>query len=202
MSQIKAIVFMIISFAAIAVASSAVLAANTLPAGWYVEGNLGQSRISDVNYGAGTSFGRTGFGWGGNAGYKFMPFFAAEAGYTKYDDTLIKNSAGTEAGKAKHYSLDLAGKAMLPIGATGIELFAKLGIAHIHSQVVVTNTAAASSTGINRGSRTTNGLFLGVGADYSVLPNFPINVQWTRAKGTSSTGTLDLFSVGLGYIFG
>ena len=66
------------------------------------------------------------FGGNANVGYKFMPFFAAEVGYTAYANTEVKNGTGAKAGHVRSYSYDLAGKGIIPIGGSGFEAFAKL----------------------------------------------------------------------------
>lgn len=173
-----------------------------LPCGWYIEGNVGSSKTSNLSFGSGSSFNSTGFGWNANIGYKFMPFFAAEAGYTQYATLKIKIPSGTQAGQDKQYAIDLAGKGILPIGETGAELFAKIGAARVSSKITVNNALAASSIGLIATNHTATGYYVGFGAAYSVMPALPINIQWTRAKGDSTTGTNDLYSIGAAYIFG
>lgn len=198
MKGIKLIALTIASFSFSTSAMSGIL----LPTAWYLEGNVGISKPSSVDYGTGSSATTTGPGFSVIGGYKFMPFFAAEVGYTKYADAKIKNSSDVEAGKDKHYALDIAGKGILPITNTCVSLFAKLGVSQIRSSVSISNQAAASSIGLSSGSHKATGVYIGTGADYSVTPNFPINIQWARSVGSSTTGNLDLYSIGIAYLFG
>jgi hypothetical protein len=42
---------------------------------------------------------------------------------------------------------------------------------------------------------------MGVGGQLNIMPELGIVVQWQRAQGSSSTGTEDLYSVGLAFMF-
>lgn len=169
--------------------------------GVYVEGNAGKSFAINKKY-PGRIF-NSGFGWNVNAGYKFMEYLGVEAGYTRYADTRILNSAGTAAAADTHYSYDLVAKLFFPLWGSGFEFFGKLGLARIHSFTHVINTKAAAlnhftfKTGTNMASAP----YFGGGLDYSILPNLQANVQWIRAKGTSHTGNLDLYSAGLSFLY-
>jgi OOP family OmpA-OmpF porin len=201
MKKMKQLACVVVGVASLGVLSSA-FAVPPVPTGWYVEGNAGQSKSSNKNYGTGSSSSNTGFGWSGFAGFKFMPFFGAEVGYTGYNEATIKDSSGTQAGKDNHYSYEASAKGILPVSDTGVELFAKLGIARLRSHVTTTNTTAASLiSNFQTGTNTGTGLYMGVGGDYYFTPNIAANLQWARAKGNSNTGNLDLYSAGLSYIF-
>lgn len=177
------------------------VAAVPVPYGWYVEGNAGASKASGVSYGSGASVSGWGFGWNGNGGYKFSPFFAGEVGYTRYATTTITNAADINAADAKHSAIDLVGKGILPISNTGAELFAKLGASYIHTQVSTTNQTAAASLSLQTGTNNQVGWFVGAGADYSILPQVPVSLQWGRTIGNDRAGNLDLVSLGVAYIF-
>ncbi len=174
------------------------VAAMSIPYGWYVEGNIGTSNTSNDNYPSGTSTSTSGVGWNANVGYKFMPYFAAEAGYTRYSDTTIKSNGGTIA-TDKHYAFDLAGKGIVPISDSPVELFAKLGIQNLYSKTSISNSTAANSVGLSSGTNNTFGAYLGTGVQYSFTPAFGANLQWMRAVGDDSTGTMSLLSIGISY---
>lgn len=191
------------SIKALAVASittlfftSSTIAAVALPTGWYAEGNVGTGK-TNVSM-SGTSVSDTGFGWGLNAGYKFMPFFAAEIGYTHYPIAYAKVS-GVKVAKDTLYSYDIAGKGILPFSDSGFELFAKLGLSRAYSHIVNTNPNVALIP--NTGTKTATNYIFGVGCQYSFMPNLSANLQWNRVKGKNSINDLDLLSVGLAYIF-
>lgn len=171
----------------------------SMPYGWYIEANAGSSHLSEKSYPGSAS--SSGIGGNGNIGYKFMPYFAIEAGYSMYPNTDI-DSNGTQAATDKHYSYDLAAKGILPITDSGFELLAKLGAARVSSHVTIDNQDAANQIGIGSGSHSSTGIYIGAGGQYYFLPELAVVVQWQRATGNSSTGTFDLVGGGLNFIFG
>lgn len=186
---------------ALGVTTSA-MAVMSVPYGWYAEGNAGQSRISQ-GYPHPSSSGSTGFGWGANFGYKFSPYAAGEIGYTHYATVKIRNVFGNYVADNSHYSYDIAAKGIMPIGTTGLEVFVKAGISRIQNHLNIVNYPAAAAGGLvfNTGTHISTGVFAGVGAEYSVTTNLLLNLQGTRAKGTSKTGDGNLISGGVAYIF-
>lgn len=201
MKMIKKISFVLISAATVGFSALA-FAEVSLPMGWYVEGNIGGSKISNVSYAPGTNISTTGVGWSLNGGYKFIPYFATEIGYTSYGNGNITLNT-TKVGKDQVQSYDIAAKAILPVQDTGAEIFAKLGVARAKSHVTVTNAAllAASGTTLNTGHFASTDFYFGLGGDYAFLPEMAVNIQWNRVDGSSRTGNLDLFSLGLTYTF-
>ncbi len=199
--------FKIITFASAsmmtACLSTGALAVAPLPIGWYLEANVGAPKISNVSYASNSSLSTSGLGWGINGGYKFMPFFAAEIGYTNYANSTAKVN-GVKIATATYYSYDIAGKPILPIGDTGFELFAKLGIAHLNANVKSANSSYAKANNIvvSTGTKNVNGLYYGLGAEYYFIPALAVNGQWARAKGNSKTGNLSMYSLGVSYLFG
>lgn len=171
----------------------------SVPCGWYIEANAGATKISDISYPGSAS--TDGVGGNVNIGYKFMPYAAAEIGYTRYANTSIKDpSTDTRAASDKHYSYDIAARGILPIVNSGFEAFAKLGAQRVASSVSIKNETAAQNIGITSGSTSKTGVYLGTGIQYYFTPEFAANIQWQRAKGNSSTGTLDLWSLGVSFI--
>lgn len=184
--------------AAIAAAAPA-LAVMSVPFGWYLEGNVGSSHLSNVSYSGSSS--SSGIGGSGFLGYKFMPYLAMEAGYTQYANSSIKDNTDTKAASVKHYSYGLAGRGILPIADSGFELFGKVGVQRINAKTSISNETAANNLGISSSQHNTTGLLVGAGAQYYMMPELAVNGQWQRAQGNSNTGTEDLFSVGLSFIF-
>lgn len=202
MKGIKIAALIVAGMATFNVTTSA-LAAVAAPMGWYVEGNVGTSRLNNYSNGRNTSIDNgSGFGWNVDAGYKFMPYFGAEIGYTAYGNANINNSGGVKAATVKsRYSYDLAAKGMLPITDSGFELFGKLGIARLHVNAAdVGGLARAANIGV--GTQNKTGGYIALGGDYSFMPNLAANLQWARAQGgKNSTGNADLFSLGVTYLF-
>jgi len=175
------------------------LAVMSVPNGWYIEGNAGSSHISNTDYPGSSS--SSGIGGNGNIGYKFMPYAAAELGYTRYAGTSIKGSEGTKAANVKHFSYDLAARGILPISDSGVEAFAKLGVQRISSHVSLVDDEVAGELGLGGGTHSSTGLYMGVGGQIYFTPEFAAVAQWQRAQGSSSSGTEDLYSLGLAFIF-
>jgi hypothetical protein len=186
--------------AVLCVAGSALAGNMSLPYGWYIEGNVGSTHLADKNYPGSAS--SSGVGGNANVGYKFMPYFAAEVGYSLYANTSIKDQTDTTAGSDKHYSYDIAGKGILPLGQTGTEAFAKVGAVRNKSHVTLSNAVAASNIGLESSQHSATGLYIGVGAQYYVTPEAALVVQWADALGNSQTGDMSLFTVGGSLIFG
>jgi opacity protein-like surface antigen len=179
-------------------AAMPVYAIMSVPSGWYLEGNFGSTNLNNKSYPG--SANTSGIGGNANLGYKLMPFLAGEIGYTRYANTTIKGTAGNTAGTDIHYSYDLAARGILPVADTGVELFAKAGIERVNSHVSLENGDAASSIGLSSSQHSATGLYVGAGVQYSLMPEWALNVQWQQARGNSSTGTLNLFSGGVSFI--
>ena len=199
---VKRIKLLAVTIATIATMSIATIAtaAIQVPKGWYAEGNLGSSRTALPVNGAVTVSNLRGFGGGINLGYKFMPFFAAEIGYTSYATaTMVYNNANI--GNSTYYSYDVAAKVICPFGDTGVAIFGKLGAAHTNSDISVYSDAPASAVGLvpTAGNNNANNVFWSLGAEYTIIPTLAINGQWATAVGKHSTGKLTLCSLGLTY---
>jgi hypothetical protein len=173
------------------------LAVMSVPYGWYLEANAGSTHLSNKNYPGSSS--SSGLGGNANLGYKFMPFVAAEIGYTQYANTSIK-LGNTTAGQDKHYSYDIAARGILPVYTTGLEAFAKLGLQHLNSSLNIDNSAAAAAIGLGSSTHNTVSAYTGAGVQYYFIPELAAVVQWQRAWGNSSTGTMDLFTGGLSFL--
>lgn len=203
MKQIKIIS---LSCASILLASMTLSAsaAVPLPVGWYGEGNIGLPDVSHVDYAAGATNNTSGIAWNINVGYKFMPFFGLEGGYTNYGTTNADVN-NTKVAKATSQSYDIAGKAMLPIQNSGFEFLAKIGVGRAKTHTTSTNPSYATAHGIavNAGTQEDTTMFYGLGGEYAYTPEMLVNAQWMRSVGSSShTGNLDLYSIGVSYLFG
>ncbi len=172
----------------------------SIPNGWYLEGNAGWSHISNKTYPGSSS--RSGVAGNANLGYKLMPYFGIEAGYSRYADTTIKNSIGTKAATDQHYAVDLALKGIVPFADSGFEMFAKLGGVRVASNIHINNSTAAAGLGLTSNQHNSTGIYAGLGAAYYLMPELSLVVQWQHAQGSNSTGNFDLYTGGLNFIFG
>lgn len=180
---------------AASLAMSSVFAVMSIPYGWYIEGNAGSTTLTKKSYPGSAS--SSGLGGNVNIGYKFIPYLAAEAGYSLYANTSITAPSGTKAATDRHYSYDLALRGILPIYKSGVELFAKLGGSHVTSNININSNLAASQIGLTPSNHNDVNFYLGGGVSYYFMPELSLVAQWQRANGTSGTGTMDLFSGGL-----
>jgi len=188
------------SVAAVSLTSPAMAACMSAPDGWYFEANVGSSHLSNDNFPGDSS--SSGVGFNGNFGYKFMPYGAIEAGVARYPETEISDLVtGDLAATVKHYSYDLAAKAILPISDSGFEGFAKLGVVRLVSKTTINNNDVASSMNIGISSNSSTGIYLGIGGQYYISPEFAVVAQWQRAHGNVDTGSEDLFSIGVSILF-
>lgn len=168
------------------------------PNGWYIEGNAGEAKLHDTSYGGNVKFHGVAFNL--DAGYKFMPYFAAELGYTRYGTARVFAN-GIKAGEDRRTTYDIAGKAILPISTSGAEIFGKFGAARVRSRISISNQIAANSINLGSGSTNKNGFYLALGAQYYFIPELALNVQWARAQANNHGGKNDLYSAGLSFIF-
>jgi hypothetical protein len=176
-------------------------AAMTVPFGWYIGTNQGVSRAYNKYY-PGSSIQRTGYGLSVEGGYKFNLYLAGEVGYSHFAATNIKNSAGNQAASDSHYSLDLAGKLMLPVGDTGAAVYGKVGVARVKSNLGINEAnAALNHLTYTAGSSLAVGVYAAAGVEYSITPHILVNGQWARSQGNHYTGNMNLTSLGLSYIF-
>ncbi len=176
-------------------------AAMPIPSGWYVEGNIGMSKATSKSYPGISSKKNTGKGWSVNLGYKFTPYFGLEAGFSRYAPTRLNSPVETVA-RDSHTSIDVAAKGILPLGCSGFELFAKVGVAKINSQIGVIDSNGAALYGLtfNTSSQSATGLYAGAGGEYYFTPNIAANIQWNIAKGNTKTGNLQVLTAGLSYL--
>lgn len=173
----------------------------SLPSGFYLEYNWGATRSMGKTYPGVSTIVNTGTGWNGTFGYKIMPYVAVEGGYTRYADARLENSEGTTAARDHHYAVDVAAKGIFPVMKTGLEVFAKAGVARIVSSIGSVDTAASAVDGLtfDTNSHSAMGLYIGGGVNYAFTKSLAMNTQYERANGNSSTGNMDLVSVGLSF---
>ncbi len=168
----------IVTALVLATLSSMTFADIPLARGPYADVNVGYSRIvnSDVMDNI------SGLGLNVNLGYKLMPFFGVEIGYTTYG---ASKSSFTGAN-----AFDAAIKGILPFQEVGVELFAKLGPTYVNNSKVP-NGVSPNATNV----------YYALGGAYATNPNMLIVVQWSQATGNSSTGNFQLLSIGASYLF-
>lgn len=198
MKGIKILALTAATFTVFTAASSS-YACVSLPTAWYVEGNVGTSTESNRTYGANTTSSTSGLGWNGNFGYKFMPYFALDAGVISFANTNVKASSTSNTfAQDRHWSYNIAAKGILPLSDSGFEGFVKLGGTELYSSIKVTDGGTQSLTGFNGPYKNNStSLFYGAGVNYFFSPTLGAVAQWNQAKGNSKTGVQNFYSVGL-----
>lgn len=182
-----------------ALAISPAYAIMSAPDGWYAEGNVGTANIANESIPG--SHNQSGVSGNLNVGYKFMPFFGMEVGYSRFAEMTIKDGQGNKAGDATFYSYDIAGKGIVPIVDSGFELFAKVGANRMNQHISINDDTVATSIGLSSTQRSTTNYYLGLGAQYYFIPEMAGVLQWQHSEGNSSTGDADFYSLGVSFIF-
>jgi len=169
--------------------------------GWYADLGLGWVHEQGISN-DGLTVKDVGVAGRVNIGYKFMPFVATELGYTYYGMQRFE-SGGQTILKNRPYDFHFDIKGMVPIANSGFEPYAKIGVVYSKTRYQIIDSAAVIATNANTTNRSHTGLYIGAGAQYYFMPELAGFAEWARAKGSSSsTGTLDLYSFGLLFIFG
>ena len=189
--------------------------------GWYVGGNVGQSRakidderITSSLLGAGfTSTSITDddrdLGYKIYGGYQFNKNFALEGGYFDLGEfgftaTTAVPSAGTLNGNIKLRGLNLDAVGILPI-TEKFSAFGRVGVNYAQARDNFTSTGLVPVlTNPNPSKKDTN-YKVGLGLQYAVTESLAVRAEAERYRiddAVGNKGDIDLFSVGLVYRFG
>jgi opacity protein-like surface antigen len=122
-----------------------------------------------------------------DAGYTFTPNFGAEVNFTYWGQQNLTNFAfdvttqtGQWKGNLQSYSYGLSAVGYVPLTESKINLFAKLGIAVINSQLSINDPNGSIFFNPGSYSTTTNdpALTYGVGAEYLFTKNIAGMLEW------------------------
>lgn len=180
----------------------------TTASGFYISGNLGYGQTSInqtdfannvvLTYYAGkynvTRFDRSGLIWNADLGYQFNPYFAVEAGYTRYANVKASGAnvftpslTGSSTGKLDAF--DLALKGIYPVNAQ-FDIFGKLGAAWMHYRQTLNCGTLPSCSPLSVKSDNLTPL-LGLGVDYYVTDNLAVTAQGVYTFQQSKKTTVD-----------
>lgn len=193
---------------AILASSLVVTAAIATPKGPYVGVGLGASDTNNSlsNFEnklnqkpqAGAVTDTTGFGMRAYAGYRFMKYIAAEAGYTYFGNASANDMAYSDnntgvSGKIKEHAYDLTAKIFYPI-ADQVDPFIDIGGAYVHT---------SSSLSGNNNSRNHSGFSLryGAGVNFNITKNFATGLSWNRINQHNNIENADLLGLNFTYSF-
>ncbi len=186
--------------------------------GWYIGGNVGQSRATIDNERitngllaagfttTGISDDETDLGYKLFGGYQFGKYFALEGGYFdlgQFGFTATTLPTGTLRGniKLKGLFMDLVG--ILPF-TSKFSAFARLGVDYAQADDSFTGTGAVNVLDPNPSTRQANYKF-GLGLQYNFTRSFGMRIEAERYRVNDAVGhkgDIDLYSLGLVYRFG
>jgi OOP family OmpA-OmpF porin len=208
----------------LAIASLAIVAASASPfamaddTGWYIGGNVGQSKakiddtkinntllgdgftsdtINDSNHDTGYKL----FG-----GYQFNPYFALEGGYYdlgKFGFTANTQPPATLNGNIKINGVDLDALGFIPF-TEHFSAFGRIGMNYSNARDSFSGNAPINVPQPDPGKRALN-YKLGVGLQYEFTDALAMRLEAERYRiddAVGNKGDVDLVSVGLVYRFG
>ena len=211
--MLKKIVTAVALVSACGLASSA-MAAKALDHGFYVDANVGFGKYQDAEEGsvnAGkdhASVKASGFVWNVNAGYKFMPYVAADLGYWMPHNYTADVSVAATSGNIKitNSTIVLAVKGILPLGADGFSLYGKVGPAWQHLKLSGCGTLSATGDyPCEEGTHSGLTLYAGLGAEYNITSNMYVGMlgSYFMKRDSDNNGALGYYAVtgNFGYMF-
>lgn len=194
----------------LAILSLATIASSSFAAveGSYLGAGLGVSRLRTLNDYLVTGPGARAFtqsrelgGFGARAfgGYNFNRYLGLEAGFSHYANSEYKSNLSSVFHASRKYSMnafDVVGKAYLPIGETGFNVYGLVGGALVRSNNVVKSSLNlpptghfAAFTGKAKESKVTTRLRpkFGVGVSYDIPESkFTTSLELSRIQGTGN----------------
>ena len=186
--------------------------------GWYIGGNIGQSRADIDDERITSNLQNDGFsgiaitgderdlGYKLFGGYQFNKHFALEGGYFdlgNFDFTANTIPLGTLEGKIKLKGLNLDLVGFLPL-TEKLSAFGRVGANYAEAKDTFNGTGFVNVLSPSAKERDTN-LKLGVGLQYAFTDSLAMRVEAERYRindAVGNKGDIDLFSVGLVYKFG
>lgn len=208
-------------FATLSMGALALLASPALYAadsGWYVGGNLGQSRAKVDNQRIETGLQAEGFGTATLAdhnhdtgfklfgGYQINPHFALEGGYFnlgRFGYTATTVPAGSLHADMKVQGLDLDALGLLPITPRW-SVFGRVGLIYADTRDSFAGTGSLYPSTTSASKRAL-GYHYGAGLQYELTDAAALRAEAERYRvkdAVGNNGDIDLISVGLVYRFG
>ena len=187
-------------------------------AGWYMGGNVGQSRATVDDHRIINGLLIDGFtttaishdehdlGYKLFAGYQFNKNFALESGYFdlgQFGFTAATQPTGTLSGNMKLRGINLDAVGILPI-TDKFSAIGRIGVNYAETRDSFTSTGAVHVLDPNPSKRDTNYKF-GVGLQYAFSESLAMRAEAERYRindAVGNRGDIDLISLGLIYRFG
>lgn len=121
-----------------------------------------------------------GFGWRALVGYQINRNFAIEGGYTHFADNNYQAYYHYDITQ-KVSAWDVVGKAILPVGDSNFDVYAKAGAAY-----QINKFDGANVLGGENSSKKVRPV-AGIGAAYNLDNGLAVDVSWTRIFGNDDT---------------
>jgi OOP family OmpA-OmpF porin len=165
--------------------------------GWYIGGNVGQSKFKEDCGGLTCDDTDTGYKLYG--GYSFNKYLALELGYVDLGKTTFSGTVlGTPArGDIKGSGVNFGVVGTAPFGS-GWAAFGKLGVISGEAKASVAIPGASGSL-----KETSTEISYGVGVSYDVTPAGAVRGEWDRYRFDfqGNKGDTDLLSIGVSVKF-
>lgn len=141
--------------------------------------------------------------WGGTVGYRFIPYFGAEAGYVNLGkgSATVSDASGAAQGKASFTS---KGATLALVGAAqvrNLEAFVRVGYLLAHTDLSVGGTVNGQTKLNTTLSANTSARFGGLGLRYAFSDYWHLKVEFDRyddVGDAASTGTAKISVTTLG----
>lgn len=183
--------------------------AHATGAGFYMGGQIGRSNLNNTNRDIATSTtppivnaspGNTGIGQRIFMGYYMSSYFGYEGGFTHYAPSIYNPSVSANNGSPniRENGFDFVVKGMYPIKDSGVDVFAKGGVAMI-------KTSLAGSIAEGEGTTSGSNLYIRptatVGVGYDFTPNWVFDLSYSRVFKGGAFQNADFISFGISYHF-
>lgn len=148
-------------------------------------------------------------------GMNFDPYVGVEGGFTRYARTLYQGSTFSDTASLSYYALayDVVGKAYLPFGHTGFNLYAVAGAARVSVTTHFSDTGLPMNSDIampapgKTHTYKTRPLY-GAGLSYDFGQHISANVEFTQIRHSGDFATnpyaipdMDLITANITYTF-
>lgn len=172
--------------------------ANAFTAGLYVGGGLGVSKLDtkdhslfdDKGWGSiESSIKQGGLSWKAFAGYNLNEYFGVELGYANYADskasgTVVRNNGSFAVSRKNELrAVTFVGKAGLPLGETGISIYAIGGGAQVNSRLDYQISGGNWNANSNSISESKFRPMYGAGVGFAMNENWNLGLELTRIQG-------------------
>lgn len=141
-----------------------------------------------------------GIAWHIFGGYQFNANFAAEVGFTEYNDVSIDNIGGNKSAKASisQRSVNVLGKLIYPLNSL-FDVYVQGGVAYVANEKEL--NSAAKATGASLGDSHGLAIAYGLGGSYAFYPNAKLDLTWQRVASSGGVRNSNFAGIGVTLFF-